>query len=59
MKKVKNKNYDFDPIKIPLFFEQCELILVYSGSSRRDLQESYPMSHSTLHTDIMTPLYTN
>jgi hypothetical protein len=33
----KKKNTIFDPIKVPLFSEQCGVILVHSGSSRRDL----------------------
>jgi hypothetical protein len=41
----------FDPIKVPFF----SVILVYSGSFRHDLQESYPMFHGTSYTDILAP----
>jgi hypothetical protein len=46
----KTKNTIFDPVKVPLFSEQHGVILVYSGSSHRDLQESYPMSLSISYT---------
>jgi hypothetical protein len=32
---LEKKNTIFDPIKVPLLSEKCELILVYSGNSRR------------------------
>jgi hypothetical protein len=51
----KKKNTIFDPIQGALFSEQCGIILVYSGSSRRDLQESYPMSHGISYTHNVTP----
>jgi hypothetical protein len=37
---VQKKNTIFDPIKVALFSEQCGVILVYSGSSRPDLQDT-------------------
>jgi hypothetical protein len=52
----KKKNTIFDPIKVALFSEQCGLILVYSGSSRRELQESHPMPHGISYTQNVSPL---
>ncbi len=50
----RKKNTIFDPIKVAIFSKQCGLILVYSGSSRRDLQ--YPMPHGTSYTNNVAPL---
>jgi hypothetical protein len=54
----KTKITIFDPIKVPLFSKQCGVILLYSCSSRRDLQESYPMSHGISYTHNVAPMYT-
>ncbi len=51
----KTKNTIFDPIKVPLFSAQCGVI---SCSSRRDLQESYPMSHGISYNQNVAPMYT-
>jgi hypothetical protein len=52
----KKKNTIFDPIKVALFSGQCGVILVYSGSSRQDLQEYYPMSYGISYTHNVAPL---
>jgi hypothetical protein len=52
---VQKKNTIFDPLKVSLFSEQCGVILVYSGSSCPDLQESYPMSYGISYTRNVAP----
>ncbi len=52
----KTKNTNFEPIRVALFSEQCRMILVYSGSSLVDLQESYAMSRGISYTHNVTPL---
>ncbi len=47
---VQKKTRFLTPYISDTFSGQCEVILVYSGRSRSDIQESYPMSYFISYT---------